>query len=444
MSSTKHSSRTDNGLSNSKPIILQLPPLYAYQTELVRSSATEKVVVSATQVGKTTACACWLLARAWENPGRLFWWAAPIHRQTKIGYAQLCALAKSANVLWWKLKAPELRMGLINGSVIDFQSWERDANLQGPTVSATVIDEAGLLTPSARAIISSRRSATLGPIAYIGNPTHNRSEFFRLCKQAQDDTTGRFWYKHWTWRDKMKALPTKQALEYQSFITNESTDQLNSEFERLYEASFTDVTERVLDITPICVNGGDVTTPVKLPFSEDVPDEPCVMGLDLAQITDYMVACVVGIKTGRMYAMDRYRRMPWNVQVDRAARLARKYHSTVFVDATGLGGPVVEMLSAAFRKQSDNGMDKPVGMMPITFTGERKMAIYQSLQLAVQQERMSMPFIKEAVSECDTLEYKPRAGFMGYEAQSGFNDDIPTAMALAAYGKSRVITGSIQ
>ena len=128
----------------------------------------------------TFACACWLLAQAWEHPGTLNWWCGPTKKQANNGYETMKRIAVSAGILLPGRRGftdSKMTLRLINGATIECRSWKIPGNLQGDSVYAVVVDEAGKLSAAARAIISSRRSALLGPARYIGNPEGTGSEF---------------------------------------------------------------------------------------------------------------------------------------------------------------------------------------------------------------------------------------------------------------------------
>ncbi|MCI0408272.1 MAG: hypothetical protein L0191_06875, partial [Acidobacteria bacterium] len=71
---------------------LYLPPLFPFQERFLTRAELELVVISATQIGKTFACACWLLAWLWVHPRRLGWWVAPTLEQAREGYNTLIEL----------------------------------------------------------------------------------------------------------------------------------------------------------------------------------------------------------------------------------------------------------------------------------------------------------------------------------------------------------------
>jgi hypothetical protein len=432
-------------------LTLRLPPLFPYQEALVLHPARDLVVVSATQIGKSTACAAWLLARAWMRSNSRCWWVAPTYFQSENGYGIIKQMCESAGVLSFA-HAGKLRIGIINGSIFECRSWERDENLQGPSIHAGVVDEAGLLTPSARGIISSRRSATFGPLRYIGNPTVNMSEFWRLCRQAAaTDNGGDLAFLRWTWEDKARALGPAQAKAYRQFIEDERRNLPADEFRRLYEAAFLELGAGIIDLSKVCVNGGSEARPVGLPFEEPwaqdgEEEERCYGGLDLGQKEDFTVLSVFGSKSGRLKTMIRFKGEPWEIQVDRVVRQAERYGRSkaedgrparpvlVYFDETGVGGPVAETLQR-------RSVGSPVRFHGVTFNSDNKQTMVQALQLAIEQKRISMPYIAEAVSECETLERTVLATSVRYRAAEGFHDDVVWSLGLAMHAILDTVIG---
>jgi hypothetical protein len=176
--------------------------------------------------------------------------------------------------------------------------------------------------------------------------------------------------------------------------------------------------------------GGSAEIPVTLPYRYELEKDETprtVMGLDLAQRNDWMVGTVLDVDTGEMLAMDRYQMLPWDVQVERAANTAHYFRANVYVDSTGLGGPVVEMLQ-----------NRGVSVVPVPFTSERKQEMVQGLQLSIEKSEIAMPYIAEAVAEAESYEAEVlSSGRVRYGSADGFNDDIVTSIGLAVYGRER-------
>jgi hypothetical protein len=380
----------------------------------------------------------------------LNWWVAPTKKQCKTGYRIIKSLAGRAGVLR-SYKDGDLNIVLVNGTEIDFRSWEVEENLSGESIYACVVDEAGQLTPLARSIISTRRSAKLGPIRYIGNATIELSELWRLARQAQSDAHPSIHFMKWTWKHRARALTGAARRAYIRFIIDEYKNMSREDFRRLYCAEFLQLGTGVLDFRPISVNGGSEDEPVKLPFMEPWDfevDGRCVAGLDLGQKQDWTVVTVWGRKSGRLKAMGRYRHARWEVQVERVFTMLEKYciaktdHEAgvrrqslqVFYDANSIGGPVGELL----QKRS---IGTGVVVHGVHFSSESKQEMISATQLEIEQATISAPFIKELVNEADTLERTVLSSSIRYRHAKGFNDDTIWSAGLALHAKRRIISG---
>jgi hypothetical protein len=419
---------------------------------------TELVILGVVQMGKTFALAVWLYAGAWMKPKTLNWWTAPTYSQAEVGFKEIRSHLESSGALA-RVVESRLRMDLVNGSRIECRSWERDENLLGPSVNGRiVVDQAELLTGRARAIISTRRAATMGPIRYGGNAGAHGSEWWRLTRQAEAAHRGgskEMDFIRWTWRDRYEALKGEggdEAARYLTFIEAEERNLPSEEFRRLYESDFLTTGAGVLNLLPACKNGGDELHPVELPFSEPWEhNEPCVAGMDLAKERNFTVLSIVGMQSGRLKAMDRFQRMPWEAQMARAVTTLRQYSRTMkesrasgkpaqsiplYLDATGIGGPVLEVLVRVAAEQA-------IDCIPIVFDNQKKQAMVAAIQVGVEQETFSMPYIAEAVEEAANLERAGLSTSVKYHAPEGMHDDIVWSLGLALYGRTKSIFGEI-
>jgi hypothetical protein len=443
------------------------------------SSAKETYVVSSTQLGKTEASAGgWCHRMAFSRPGSRGWWAAPTYRQAYGGWETFVQRGLEAG---WIADHVESQLWAMtkNGSTFECRSWEKPNNLMGPAVDWCVVEEASLLTKRAHGIISSRRSATLGPILYIGNADHVGSEFYRLCKRAeaeQDAGNPRVLFRKWTWRDRAAALSDDERREYLDFLDQEGGvigpdgvrrgGRLSAEdFNRLYEAEFLKLGAGLIDLSAVCVNGGDAANPVALPYAEPwfaegeedalvreqhdlACGEPCIGGMDLGDKQTYTVPVVFGRKTRRLRAMERFRHLGWSASAARATAIFARYgllhpdtgrpvrSIPVFFDATGVGSAVHEEL----RKAS---IGTPVRYRPVTFNQDNKQDMVSVLQVATESETISMPYVAEAVEECETLERVALTRGVRYQAPPGGTSDIVWSLGLAVHGMTQIVSGSL-
>ncbi len=343
--------------------VLRLPWLFPYQRELVANPARELVVVSATQIGKSVACAAWQIARAWSQPGSLNWWCAPTYKQTLPGYRLMKQMLMAAGCL---VPGPsgysdgELILRLNNGgetrlgAIIECRSWERDENLQGPSVHNLVVDEAGLLTSSARAIISSRRSATLGPVRYIGNPGVTGSEFWLLCEQAKEgevDPQQPGWWRfmRWPWTvryEGLLAIDPARAAAYKRFIKSEEKAHGPEAFKRWYGADWATpegaIFASVLDRIAV------------LPFDPNPhPGHPYTVGWDIGLQSDYSVGLPLCTVCFTITDMKRLRPGSSALLKQEIKEYCHHWNDAeAVIERNGPGDPILDELTGIYPKAS--------------------------------------------------------------------------------------------
>lgn len=343
---------------------LYLPPLFPFQERFLTRAELELVVISATQIGKTFACACWLLAWLWVHPRRLGWWVAPTLEQAREGYNTLIELNElSINACGRSFIAraveSKMRIYLTNGSRVECRSWEKRENLRGRTVDAMVVDEAGLLDAASRAILSTRRSATLGPIRYIGNPGPVLGEFWNLCQQAQDEANaGRMGFIHWSWRDRWMALkgehpdgPTHESLLdldgaalYLAFIESEKKDHSSFEFAQQYEGEF--------PTPPGALFAEWVDKAMVLePDPNPHPDHPYMTGWDIGQQSGWTRGVHLCLKCWAVHWVSGIRGRPYpEMEAFIASESMRFNHSPAIIETNGPGGPVFDHVQQLYDK----------------------------------------------------------------------------------------------
>lgn len=199
-------------------------------------------------MGKTFAYSAKLAAAMWEYLGiHPWWWCAPTYRQSKAAQRVMYQITKSAGIRKSGPRPPfetnpPRALQLINGATCEYRTWDNPENLMGDPIAGGVIDEAGLLSDEAASNISTRRSFTLGPLWYIGNPGRLTGPFERLCKEA--DELGAFY--RWTWRELYEWLTEHdpvRAKAYLEHIEHERKTFGKKEFKRLYEAEWADWNE---------------------------------------------------------------------------------------------------------------------------------------------------------------------------------------------------------
>lgn len=363
------------------------------------------------------AVASWKLARRWQYPGSLGIWAAPVHAQTTPGFRIIYRLAFNAGILIpgprGRVDSPGNRtLRFINGSEEHFVSWERDENLLGPTAHDLAVDEAGLLTARARAILSSRRSATLGPARFIGNVGPTFSEFWNLCEQAEDPANAdRMYSAKWTWRDKAACLRGIELEEYLEFIDDERKD-LGLLFRQYYEAEWEEpegaiFAEAIVNATVLEAN------------PNPHPGHRYLIGFDVGQKHDFFVGIPLCLTCGCITDIMRFRGVSYSEIPQRVVDYCKHWNmANGAIEVNGPGQAVLDDASVlyphliGFTTTSHTKRDGVVAGLAALNSGSVRVAALPPFQAEMRSYR--------AIQNATTHTWK-------FEAPKGTHDDTVSA-----------------
>jgi len=450
-------------------LVLRLPLLLPHQEKFFLDPARDVCCYSSTQVGKTFVCACWLVAQAWTRPNCLVSWFAPVEKQLRQGFETCKSIAHAAGIIQGSPRESEgsRELAITNGAVIEFHSWHNPEHLAGPTIHAFVADEAGLLTKQAHSTISTRRSRTLGPGRYIGNPGILGGQFKRLCAagEKEDRVRTRISTHSWSWEDLYEAYlftgEEEQAAEYKEFIESEKEVLPEMEFRRMYGGEwiagestvFTNVDEctygppsrSVLDLPPWNVSSVDVTLDLLRtdPFPQDLPQDLLprygrfIIGVDVGQTNDYFSATVVDdapapnsehpTQLFRAVHLMRFRGVPSPQQEEHCVALERLFPKAVFIVENN--GPGIQLIPRLQMR----------GLRVVAFTtsSQSKNDIVTGLAAGLQTGEFTMAEMPPLPDELKAFQYSQSDQMLGvykYGAPEDEHDDTTISTAIAYWG----------
>jgi hypothetical protein len=388
-------------------------------------------VLSAPQVGKTVGIACWLLGYTWASCAPLTWWCAPTYASTMAGFTIHDQLTLSSGVQAWKRESPSAgkppAIGLVNGSRIEFRSWDSPGNMTGPTVYAAAVDEAHELTALARKAITSRMASTLGPIRYIGNTGDVDGPFFDICEHAEDPARAEYsFFRKWTWTDKWNALggdATHEGREYHKWIDEQRGSLPTWMFEALYEAKWIESLEavfrRVEERTTLAPTGPQRGVSYAI-------------GMDVAEAQDFTVLMPVpiGRKTIDITGMDRFHRIDYDDQVIRAENYAKLWNNaTIYIEINGPGRPLYHRL----RKRGK------VSVRPWTTEPKLKNDAVMLTAGDIEFGRMRLAPLSPLQAELRAYRAKRNpGGAFSYSAKSGSHDDTVMALVIGNWAAQKM------
>jgi hypothetical protein len=359
------------------------------------------VAACGTKFGKSMGCSIWLAKEVWETPNTYARWIAPIYRQAEIGYDLLTRMLPYE---YAKTNDTELKIELMNGSVIDFKSGEHPESLEGFAVDRFVLDEAAKMRQEVWDSHRTTLTATLGKGWIISTPL-GRNWFYDMYLRGQDTLDKDF--KSFRFVTEDNPYVTKEEIE-----TARRTMPQDA-FRQYYLAEFLEDSAGVFRKISQCIEGD---------FEEAKPNHNYCIGVDLAKYQDYTVLFVIDELTRHIVYFDRFSQVDWSLQKQRIYDLAHRYNKArVLVDSTGVGDPIYEDL----RKLGIN-------VYGYKFTSVSKQQLVERLITSIENKTITFPRIPELIGELESFEYEiGQSGHIKYSAPEGMHDDCVISLALA-------------
>ena len=374
---------------------VRLPALYPAQHEAIYHPARYVVIEASTKAGKTLGCLVWQMGRVIEDGG-VHWWVAPVYAQARMAYER--ALGMLPRPLVVSKSRSTLEIGLVNGARWAFRSGEQPDNLFGEDVRSAVIDEASRCRDEAWFAVRSTLTATRGPIRAIGNVRGRSNWHYRLARAAEAGEPDHHFARLTAWDAVAGGVVDRAEIEDAKRVLPDHV------FRELYLAEPSDDGGNPFGLDAVAACVGPVSSA-----------EPVCWGADLARSHDWTVA--IGLdRAGRVCRFERWRDT-WGRTVERLLDLTGRKPG--FVDATGVGDPVAEML-----------VNRGSALVPFVFTSQSKQSIMEGLAAGIQRGKVGL--IDGVLrNELEIYEYQPARLGVRYSAPAGAHDDAVCALALA-------------
>jgi hypothetical protein len=333
-------------------------------------------------------------------PGRHYWWVAPIFPQARIAFERLKhGLPREV----YEVNESRLTVTLANGAMIDFKGADKADSLYGESVYAAVIDEATRVREEAWHAVRSTLTATRGPIRIIGNVKGRRNWAYQLARRAESGEPDMHYAKITAYDAVAAGVLDAAEIEDAKRTLPEAV------FRELYLAEPSDDGGNPFGLAAIAAQVA--------PLSEG---EPVIWGIDLAKSVDWTV-CIALDAAGAVCRFERWQG-PWQATIPRIVRLIGT--TSVLVDSTGVGDPVLEELQAGGR----------INYRGYKFTAPSKQQLMEGLAVAIQQQQITYPD-GVIVNELEAFEYVYTRTGTRYSAPEGMHDDCVMALALAVAGR---------
>ncbi len=152
----------------------------------------------------------------------------------------------------------------------------------------------------------------------------------------------------------------------------------------------------------------------------------CAVGVDWGRYHDYTAVAVLegDRRRSQLVHLEQFKDESWNSMVGRVAQIVGRYPSApVTADATGVGDPVLENLTAALTGHKVEGL---------SLTMANKGTVVGDLRMAMERGAIVFAPHPELIRQLTHFEMKvTESGHQKTEARHGYHDDLVIALILA-------------
>lgn len=387
-------------------------------------SATERIRVVACGVrwGKTTCAAMDGLAAALTPAERSVGWVvAPTYDLATRVFREILLTAKSKLGHYVKAASEsEHRLILTNlsggYSEVRAKSADNPVSLLGEGLDWLIVDEASRLKADVwQAYLSQRLIDKKGWALLVSTPK-GKGFYYDLFRSGREGPDRAPDTRSWNMPSWTNPLLDRDLIEA------ERSRIPDRDFRQEYGAEFIEGEGRVFSEVRACATGE---------MREPVAGRRYIAGLDLARVTDFSVLIICDVDTRAVVYVDRFNRLDWETQVARAKAALDRYNAApAYVDTTGAGEPVFEMLRKA-----------GIGARAYTLTSRTKADLINNLVLMLAGRKITLPrplLCPVLINELEDYEFSVTdTGVIRMSSPAGAHDDTVIALALAAWGLKR-------
>lgn len=399
--------------------------LHPTQLQVYNDPHIRKVICAGKGWGKTkfvTRCSAAIALTHEGSEGAVI---APYGKQANYDFQEIKRLIPKDRVE--KTSERWMSMTLKNGSEIMMGSADNVDGLRGFAWDSAIVDEAAFCDPEVFSIVDSQVGKKRGFAWYVSTP-NGKGPFYEVYSREQNDPK-RYKSFHFTTYDN----PYYPIEELESMKIN------------LPELVFRQ------EIMAEFLEGG-IVFPHLSEIMTSTPRSPVqghnyVTGADLASVNDFTVIKVFDTADNYEVYTERFTSRDWSYIRQSIYSICKQYNnSTLIIDKTGVGAPVVEDLEkmdAAYQGAKKEGY---LAVVAFPFSSKSKPELFKNYIMA--QENRTIHLIDDPVTKREHEDFmavlsQNSQGYVKYGAPKGRHDDTVCAAALAAWGLEKIMLGNV-
>lgn len=381
------------------------------QQKVHDSTARFRTVTAGRRFGKSLLASRECMVRM-IIPNQRIWIVAPNYDLTKKVFREVYWSFHKYLPKWIKKSSEsDLRIELVNGSIVECKSGDNPTSLIGEGINLLIIDECARIPEKVWVeALRPTLTDTEGDVLLISTP-QGMSWFHGMYVRGQDPTEDN--YESWRFPTNLNPFIKEREIAEAKRTLPERT------FKQEYLAEFIHHSGSVFRNIDNCIKGD---------FEEPREGASYVIGVDIAKLLDFTVLLVGKFEDEylRIVAFDRFNQLDWSLQRKKIISMAKRYNNAkIVLDSTGVGDAVFEDLDKeylnmqAFRIKSNT----------------IKNQLIENLVVALENAVISFPNIPELINELKIFSFeRGRSGRTIYNAPVGFHDDCVISLALCHHG----------
>lgn len=384
----------------------QLPLLRAMDNGIKRA-----VIVWHRRSGKDKTCFNYMIKRACERVGTYFYFLPEYTQARKViwdnidndGFKMLDHVPKE---LIAKTNDTTLKIELVNGSIIQLlgaDTFSRSGVGTNPV--GVVMSEYSVNNPEVWDFIRPILAINGGWIIFNFTP-RGQNHAFKLLEIAKANPE---------WFSQVLTVNDTNILSEADIAKEKSEGMSQAMIDQEYYCKFIEsATSFFKRIDEVCI----------LEEKQDDGLHFYQMGVDLAKYQDFTVISVIDLNTFEQVYMERFNQIDWNLQKAKIQAVYYKYGKPKgFIDATGVGDPIVEDLT----KQG-------IILEPIKFNELNRKDILSNLSIKMEELKIKLLNNQILKNELSYFQYQlSDTGKIKVAVPDGLHDDTVFATALSVW-----------
>lgn len=384
-----------------------------YQLPLLQSLDSGKkraIIIWHRRSGKDKACFNLMIKKAFERVGTYFYFLPEYSQAKKVvwdnidndGFRTIDHIPKQVIA---KKNDSELKITLINGSIIQLIGADTfDKSGVGTNPIGVVFSEFPITRPDIWGYVRPILLANNGWAVFNGTP-RGQNHAYQLLEMAKQNDE---WFTQVLTVDDTGVL-TKDDIERERAegMPQQLIDQ------EYYCKFIENATNFFRDIDGACI-----LTP-----QPENPLRTYRMGVDLAKYQDYTVISVIDLATFEQVYLERFNHLDWNIQKSKIEAIYHRFNRPKgFIDATGVGDPIVEDLN-----------NRGIRLEAYKFTEQSRKDLLTNLALKMEQRTVKLLDDEILKQELSYFQYELVGQKLKIKVPEGLHDDTVFGTALSVW-----------